>query len=109
MKAWGLFLFACLALCVQAAAESYMVNAPSGLNVRASSDEGSEVLGKLSYNEAIDVITIDKGWASIKWNNQYAYVNASYLTPMTTEEGIISSEQEESVLLISRFRLSDSV
>lgn len=86
MKTLILFLFASLFLYVEAFAEPYRVSTSNGLNVRASSNKNSEVLGKLTYDEVVDVITVNNGWASISWNGQYAYVNASYLIPMTTTD-----------------------
>ena len=46
-------------LCTQSFADYYRVTAPNGLNVRASANKNGEVLGQLSQDNVIDVISIE--------------------------------------------------
>lgn len=81
-----LFLFISFLLCTEAFADYYRVTAPNGLNVRASANKHSEVLGKLSQGNVVDVISIENGWANINYNGWQAYVSTSYLEAVAHKE-----------------------
>ena len=90
-----LFLFMSFVLCTETFADYYRVTAPNGLNVRASASKNSEVLGKLSQNDIVNVTSIENGWANINYNGWQGYVSVSYLT-IVTSEGKATSSQKES-------------
>lgn len=91
-----LFLFISFFLCTEALADYYRVTASNGLNVRASANKNSEVLGQLSQGNVIDVISIENGWANINYNGWPGYVSASYLTVVTNEGQVTSSSEKKS-------------
>lgn len=67
------------------------VIAESGLNVRKGPSTEDEIIGKLPYGSAVEVVQITStGWAKIKYNSEYAYayVSNNYLsdTPVDTGE-----------------------
>ena len=78
-----LVLFMSFFLCTEAFADYYRVTTPNGLNVRASANKNSEVLGQLSQGNVVDVISIENGWANINYNGWQGYVSTSYLTAVT--------------------------
>lgn len=91
-----LFLFISFFLCTEAFADYYRVTASNGLNVRASANKNSEVLGQLSQGNVVDVISIENGWANINYNGWPGYVSASYLTVVTNEGQVTSSSEKKS-------------
>ncbi|MCE8842147.1 SH3 domain-containing protein [Bacteroides thetaiotaomicron] len=91
-----LFLFISFFLCTEAFADYYRVTAPNGLNVRASANKNSEVLGQLSQGNVVDVISIENGWANINYNGWQGYVSTSYLTAVTDEGDATTSTKEKS-------------
>ena len=91
-----LFLFISFSLCTEAFADYYRVTASKGLNVRASANKNSEVLGQLPQGDVVDVISIENGWANINYNGWQGYVSVSYLTAVTSEGKATSSSQKES-------------
>lgn len=74
---------ACLAVILSAvilfAETPYRVSVSSRLNVRKAPSTSAVVLGTLRNNQLIEVISIEKGWAKVKFNNGIGYVNARYL------------------------------
>lgn len=91
-----LVLFMSLFLCTEAFADYYRVTAPNGLNVRASANKNSEVLGQLSQGNVVDVISIENGWANINYNGWQGYVSTSYLTAVTDKGETGTSTEKES-------------
>ena len=83
-------------LCTEAFADYYRVTAPNGLNVRASANKNSEVLGQLSQGNVVDVISIENGWANINYNGWQGYVSTSYLTAVTDKGETGTSTEKES-------------
>lgn len=55
---WVLFLILNFSLCTQSFADHYRVTAPNGLNVRASANKNGKLLGQLSKDNVIDVVSI---------------------------------------------------
>lgn len=91
-----LFLFISFFLCTEAFADYYRVTASKGLNVRASANKNSEVLGQLPKGNIVDVISIENGWANINYNGRQSYVSVSYLTAVTSEGKATSSSSKKS-------------
>lgn len=91
-----LFLFISFFLCTEAFADYYRVTASNGLNVRASANKNSEVLGQLSQGNVVDVISIENGWANINYNGWQGYVSTSYLTAVTDKGEASTSKEKES-------------
>lgn len=91
-----LFLFISFFLCTEAFADYYRVTAPNELNVRASANKNSEVLGQLSQGNVVDVISIENGWANINYNGWQGYVSTSYLTAVADEGDASTSTKEKS-------------
>lgn len=91
-----LVLFMSFFLCTEAFADYYRVTAPNGLNVRASANKNSEVLGQLSQGNVVDVISIENGWANINYNGWQGYVSTSYLTAVTDKGETGTSTEKES-------------
>ena len=91
-----LVLFMSFFLCTEAFADYYLVTAPNGLNVRASANKNSEVLGQLSQGNVVDVISIENGWANINYNGWQGYVSTSYLTAVTDKGETGTSTEKES-------------
>ena len=89
-----LFLFISFSLCTEAFADYYRVTASKGLNVRASANKNSEVLGQLPQGDVVDVISIENGWANINYNGWQGYVSVSYLTAVTSEGKATSSSSK---------------
>lgn len=56
---WVLFLILNFSLCTQSFADHYRVTAPNGLNVRASANKNGKLLGQLSKDNVIDVVSIE--------------------------------------------------
>ena len=93
---WFVFLIFSFFLCTQSFADYYRVTAPNGLNVRASANKNGEVLGQLSQDNVIDVISIENGWANFNYNGWQGYVSASYLEAVTDTGVTGASAKEES-------------
>lgn len=61
-----------------------VVDAPSGLSIRANPESTSEVLGILQNGDVIEFFTTISGWAAIFFNGQIAFVAEDYLLPEKT-------------------------
>lgn len=90
-----LFLFLSLYFCAEVLAEQYRVTA-NELNVRTLADKHSEVLGKLSQGNVIEVISIENGWAKINYNGWQGYVSESYIESAEKKAGISVSTGKQS-------------
>lgn len=53
--------------------------ATTNVNVRTQASTSSALKGLLAKNKTIDVYSISKGWAKVKYSNITAYVSSSYL------------------------------
>ena len=102
---WVLFLILNFSLCTQSFADHYRVTAPNGLNVRASANKNGKLLGQLSKDNVIDVVSIENGWANINYNGWQGYVSASYLEAVTETDEAGTSTKEESWDLTFRRRI----
>lgn len=66
-----------------ACAATYYVDTPRGSNVRVRAGRGTEYekIGTLAYGEAVEVQSIENGWAKIVWGSYGdGYVSAQYLS-----------------------------
>lgn len=63
---------------------NYKVISASRLNVRKAPSTGA-VIGSLVSGQEIEVVSIDKGWAKVKYKNGYGYVSAKYIAPLLTK------------------------
>ena len=89
------FLLISFFFCVEVFADSYRVTASGGLNVRASANQNSEVLGKLSQDDVVDVISMEGGWANINYSGGQGYVSTQYLAAVTDAgEAGVSAEED---------------
>lgn len=50
-----------------------------GLNVRASASSSARVLGTLVYDQKINVVNIEDGFAKIKYGSGFGYVSSKYI------------------------------
>ena len=61
-------------------ANSYTVNAKSGLNVRSGPGSGYSILGTLPYGTSVNVTGTSGSWSVIQYSGKTAYVFTTYLT-----------------------------
>lgn len=61
---------------------NYRVTSSSRLNVRKSPSTSGAVLGTFQSGQEIEVISIDRGWAKVKYNGKTGYVSDKYITPL---------------------------
>ncbi len=54
------------------------------VNVREKANASSKRVGLLGVGKSVQVESISKGWAKVKYNNKTAYVSSSYLKKTTT-------------------------
>lgn len=69
---------------VQTSSSKYTVTANS-LNVRSGATTSSNKIGKLSYGQSIDVISISNNWCKINYNGVTGYVSADYVKKAGSE------------------------
>ena len=55
------------------------------LNVRDAANWSAKKLGVLAKGTNVDVISINNGWAKIKYNGNYGYISSTYIKAVTTE------------------------
>lgn len=70
------------------------VNATS-LNIRESADANSPILGAYSKGQEIIVFKIEGQWAQVKYNGQWGYVHANYLTMQVNKQPFTALAQPE--------------
>ena len=78
--------------------DPYKVTTPK-LNIRKAPTTASKVIGSLTTDDIIDVISISKGWALIRTNNRTGYVSTKYIIPVSksetiAEEPVVFPEEE---------------
>ncbi len=64
------------------AGNNYKVISSSRLNVRKSPSASATVLGTFNSGQQIEVLSINKGWAKVKYNGKTGYVSKEYITPL---------------------------
>ena len=67
-----------------AAQETTKMYAANTLNIRSANNTNSEILGKFSVNDTVDVISTDGDWATILYDDNIAYVASTYLSSSKT-------------------------
>ena len=80
MKALLLLLPISTAMTITAAAGTEYVNSKEGLLVRSKPDESGEVLAKIYFGDAVEILDKEehKGWYRIDFEDKDAYVSAEY-------------------------------
>lgn len=68
------------------AENNYKVTSSSRLNVRKSPSTSATVLGTFNSGQQIEVISISKGWAKVKYNGKVGYVSEKYISPLPKPE-----------------------
>lgn len=91
-----LFLFICFILSADAYAYSYRVTSSNRLNVRSAASKNSEILGQLSQDDIVDVLSVQDGWACISYDGRKGYVSESYLEPVADLKGTSTSSKKKS-------------
>lgn len=88
-------IFTLLMLLIVAAssfAKTYKVTA-SKLNVRNSPDKSGQVIGSVTQDMEVEVVSIEDGWAEIKYKGRTAYISAQYITPVKKTSSSSTSGQ----------------
>jgi uncharacterized protein YgiM (DUF1202 family) len=62
----------------------YRVNT-SSLNIRSGPGLNHSVIGSLSKNAVVTVLSAENGWAKINYNNRTAYISLQYITSLKRE------------------------
>ena len=93
-------IFTLLMLLIVAAgsfAKTYKVTA-SKLNVRNSPDKSGQVIGSVTQDTEVEVVSIEDGWAEIKYKGRTAYISAQYIAPVkkTSSNNNQSSQSQSS-------------
>jgi len=90
-----IFIIAILFSCIGVYAETYQVNAKSGLNIRNATDASAQVVGKLENGDIIEVESIIGEWAEIEYNGKMAYVSCNYIQSYSGQSSSTSSDKNE--------------
>lgn len=77
------------------AENNYKVTSSSRLNVRKSPSTSASVLGIFNRGQQIEVVSISKGWAKVKYNGKVGYVSEKYISPLPKPEPSKSEPKEE--------------
>lgn len=78
------------------AQETYKVTTQK-LNVRSIPFATGKVLGTLSKGQAVEVMSIEEGWALVNYKNKQGYISASYIEKVDKQDvGIIQSDDDAS-------------
>ncbi len=80
-----------------ASTATYQVTSKSGLNVRTGPGSGYSKLGALAFGAAVNVKSIQSGWAAIQYSGRTAYVCADYIQPSGGDSGTNTETQSGSV------------
>ena len=73
-----------LTVLVAYADNNYKVVSSSSLNVRKTPSVKSAIIGKLQNGQEIEVISVEREWATVNINNKIGYVNKKYIVPLST-------------------------
>ncbi|MDD2962256.1 MAG: SH3 domain-containing protein [Muribaculaceae bacterium] len=97
-----LYLFVSFFICIICTAQTaYEVTANPVLNVRSYGKAKAPLLGKVYYNDTVQVYEISNGWAKIKYNDDYAYVSAKYLKEIEIIEEATQPTEESFFSMIT--------
>lgn len=100
---------------VALAGNNYKVISSSRLNVRKSPSASATVLGTFNSGQQIEVLSISRGWAKVKYNGKIGYVSDKYITPLpksqktaktkeASKQEYIENNNDEYVSSSQRFR-----
>ena len=65
------------------ATANFMKCNADALNVRSNPSTSEKLVGKLRKEDKVEIVYhLNSGWSRIKFNNQYAYVNTTYLSSL---------------------------
>lgn len=64
------------------AENNYRVISSSRLNVRKAASTSAAILGTFNSGQEIEVISVNNGWAKVKFNGKTGYVSDKYITPL---------------------------
>lgn len=63
---------------------------------KASANQDSEVLGKISKGTLVEIIEKTTGWYKVKYNNQVGYINSGYLEEVSEEDSTTKTTENNS-------------
>lgn len=87
-----LILFLCCTIGA-IAQTTYEVTASTFLNIRSYADASAPIIGTIDRGGKVEVWEIKNDWAKIKYDDDYAYVNASYIRKVNTSTSIVEKEK----------------
>ncbi|MDE6548967.1 MAG: SH3 domain-containing protein [Muribaculaceae bacterium] len=61
------------------AENNYKVTSSSPLNIREAASSSANILGTFNSGSQIEVLSIKKGWAKVKYNGGFGFVQAQYI------------------------------
>lgn len=73
------FLLFLLIVIIGFAESNYKVISSSPLNVRAAPSLDAKVLGTFESGDLVDVVSLKKNWAKVKYLNSYGFVQTQYI------------------------------
>ncbi len=76
------------------AGNNYKVISSSRLNVRKSPSASATVLGTFNSGQQIEVLSINKGWAKVKYNGKTGYVSKEYITPLLKSQKKVKTKED---------------
>lgn len=65
---------------------NYRVTSLSRLNVRKAASTSATVLGTFDSGQEIEVLSVNNGWAKVRFNGKTGYVNETYISPLPKKE-----------------------
>lgn len=74
---------------------NYKVSSSSRLNVRKYPSTSAGVLGTFSSGQQIEVLSISKGWAKVKYNGVVGYVSDKYIVQFPSVDNTASQNTRE--------------
>lgn len=76
------------------AENNYKVTSSSRLNVRKSPSTSAAVLGTFESGQQIEVVSVNNGWAKVKYNGKTGYVSDKYIAPLPKPEKPVKAKAE---------------
>lgn len=95
------------------AQSNYKVTSNAPLNVRKTASSEASILGTLSSGILIEVISIKKGWAKIRYKDGYGFVQTQYIEQISNEraetsfENFASTKEQSSSTNVSAFNANN--
>lgn len=85
----------------------YKVVSVSHLNVRHQPSTNAQILGTLRGGEDIEVLSITRTWAKIRYKNDVGYVSTRYITEIEKETNPVIQIEDNNVTEISSDNVDD--